>query len=305
MDFEAQTNRGRLNLLVQLFENQTKAEENLTSPGGCRTLDNPKLSLSLRERVSQETMEPFVDDSICSVDQLIKTFDVRQKTGDAFCLSRKSQGGNVGQWQRCSPRRYPEVHAMIEEIFNRIEAHSRRSVSLKSCRMLNPDLEPISTDMVSCSPTVKTVSEDAEIGAIWSQDSLPSTESEDDFVHHLCSEKLSQYIDFFGTHLAASEGRCRSPAGSAALITQVMTQMHQEATNKEVPEPLMGVSVRACRALIEMLVYTEQTPNPTVNVANRPPCAVTTDESDLIFSTGDLTLHSHGSRSTDLAVVSI
>lgn len=299
MDFEAQTNRGRLNLLVQLFENQSKAEEKLNSPGSCRTLDNSKLSLSLRERVSQETMEPFVDDSICSVGQLIKTFDIRQKTGVSFCPFRKCRR------QKCSPQRYPEVHAMIEEIFNRIEEQSRRSMNFKSCCTLSLNLEPsfaISAEMVSCSPNVQskgeTASEDGEIGAIWTQDSLPSTESDLDDgccstdVHQLCSEKLSQYIDFFGTHLAASEAlssRCRSPAGSAGLketITQVMTQMHQEVTNKDVPEP--GVSVRSCRALIEMLVYTEQTPNPTVNIANRPPCALATDEADLIFSTDDL-----------------
>lgn len=312
MDFEAHSNRGRLNLLVQLFENQSKAEEtSSTSPNGCRTLHHSKLSLSLRERVSQETSEPFMDAPICSVDQLIKTFNARRHAEESDCPHRKCQGGSneTSQW-RCSPRGFPEVHAMIEEIFDRIEQLHQRSASLKSCCSLDPDVElslTIPTGMMPCTPPSKTQVEtpgrDGEIGAIWTQDSLTSMESGPDDsgcgtdVDRFCSEKLSQYTDFFGSCLASSDGfspRGTSPrVGGGALketIKQVMTQMQQEVTNKDVP---VGVSVKACRALIEMMVSVEEIPSPTVNIANRPPCPVATDDADLIFSTDDLALHAH------------
>jgi len=163
----------------------------------------------------------------------------------------------------------------------------------------------ISTDTASCKPLAKSELEtptgDEEIGAIWRQESLPSQDSdlEDDpctsDVRQLSSKDLDRCIDFFRSQRGSSKefsGRCISPVeGSAALketIQQVMTQMQGVANKDNVSEPLMGVSVHACRALIEMMVSVDEIPIPTVNITNRAPCAPAADDSDLIFSTDDL-----------------
>lgn len=297
MDVEPSV-RGRLNLLVQMFENRSKAEEDsCPESDGCRRLPSSRsrLSLSLRERVIQENSDPFAKTPLSSVDKLIKAFDVQPDAQSPRCFCRKCQGGaNVCQRNADLPGQhcqgFPEVHALVMEIFDRIQQRHREPASSDlECRLMDSKAEALSTSEVSAEPR----GDGEKIGAMWTHYSSPFLRCQSEtrcFGIQMCTEQLSQYINLFGSQLTSAEifRQDGSPTDvHKDAIKRVMNQISHDTATREDQDYFVGISVRVCRALIEMMICVEEDPPLTVNMTNRAPRPLA-DEGDIIFSTDDL-----------------
>ena len=303
--------RGRLNALVQMFENQSKSEEPTSTAPAARQKKLPSSKLQ-PARVCEPSHAAEADgekrhvDTSCSVNSLIKTFNSREGTGSSLAAAKRcslsgEQRRRSGVLQHLAPEsieRHPEVKALLDDVFGRIEQRFIRMRSFDSRCSSERDLiddagssMTDTTDIDSCLSAAETHSSSgSKIGAIWNQDAIQHldgcsrTDAAGSDVHHICTKKLRDYMDVLSARMACSRDAKPSATDESAAVFSdavklAMSKLNGDATrDASMADKSVDVSVRTCKALIEMTVFRGEALKPTINVVNRAPCVMEHDD---------------------------
>ena len=323
--------RGRLNALVQMFENQSKSEDKSSAAPAARQkmLPSSKLQPALTRACEPSQADETVGekrhvDTSFSVDSLIKTFNSRRGMETSLSVAKRcplsGERRRSGVPLHLVPEtieRHPEVKALLDDVFGRIERLFGRTRSFDSRCSSERDLiddagssVTDTTDIDSCLSAAETHSSSensgSRIGAIWHQDSFqyldgcPKTDAIGSGVHHVCTKKLRDYMDVLRARMAAGSHDAKAPAADDSglvfsdAVKLAMSKLSDDGIkDAAVADKSVDVSVRSCKALIEMTVFSGEALKPTINVVNRAPCAAALDDlsdvdADVLFAADSL-----------------
>jgi len=246
---------------------------------------------SLRSPPTSPTKQTVcVETTTRSVNHLLETFNVRHEEP-----GHTRRRYSIAEPRRWPKERIPEVAALVDDVFTRV-GHLRRPLSIDSrCgseKEFVDDNRSVLTDTTDAESSISGAEavfiaggQGGKIGAMWTQEYLPCQESftRQSEVRQLCTKKLSHYLERLNLHRSWEGRKSKDNQEWTESLQSVLSEIDEMEDTEMVPQ-ILDVSVKTCRALIEMTVHKGECFKPTLNGINRPPTHPLSEDGKVVFA---------------------